>query len=143
MQYSAMPRGECIFCQIVKGELPSRVVMESETCMAFLDISPAGKGHTLVVPRQHYVDLFDIDPEVLGEVMKMSKEVGIFLDEKLSAEGSSLFQMNRSVGGQTIFHFHIHIVPRWQNDALVDPWIETPASDDLLSGVFHELMDGK
>ena len=132
---------ECIFCQIVDGLSPARVLLENEHCLAFLDIAPAGKGHTLVIPKKHYVDILDTASEALSEVMRMTKEVSHLLDTKLKPDGLSLFQMNRTAGGQTVFHFHMHIVPRWSDDSLIDPWVETLASATELNKIHTEITN--
>ena len=132
---------DCIFCHIVKGLSPSRVLLENEHCLAFLDIAPAGKGHTLVIPKKHSVDIFDTSSETLSEVMSMTKKVSQLLEIKINPEGLSLFQMNRTVGGQTVFHFHMHVIPRWRGDSLIDPWVETLASDEELNKVHSELTN--
>ncbi|HUW87982.1 MAG TPA: HIT family protein [Candidatus Paceibacterota bacterium] len=131
----------CIFCQIVEGQSPARVLLENEHCMAFLDIAPAGKGHTLVIPKKHSVDILDSASEALSEVMRMTKEVSQLLDTKLKPDGLSLFQMNRTAGWQTVFHFHVHIVPRWNGDSLIEPWVETLAPDLELNKVYSELTN--
>ena len=132
---------ECIFCHIVEGLSPARFLLENEHCLAFLDIAPAGKGHTLVIPKKHTVDILDTSSEALSELMQMTKEVSQLLDTKLKPDGLSLFQMNRTAGGQTVFHFHLHIVPRWRGDSLIDPWVETLAPDPELTKVYSELTN--
>ena len=132
---------DCIFCQIVKGLSPARVLLEDEQCLAFLDIAPAGKGHTLVIPKKHFVDILDIPSDSLVEVMKMTKEVSQLLEIKLKPEGLSLFQMNRTAGGQSVFHFHMHIVPRWSHDSLIDPWIETLAQTTELDEIHYKITN--
>ena len=131
--------GECIFCHIVEGLSPARVLLENEHCLALLDIAPAGKGHTLVIPKKHSVDILDTPSEALSEVMRMTKQVSQLLFTKLKPDGLSLFQMNRKAGGQTVFHFHMHVIPRWRDDTLIDPWIETLAPDSELNEVHYDL----
>ena len=132
---------ECIFCQIVEGHSPARVLLENEHCLAFLDIAPAGKGHTLVIPKKHSVDILDTSCEALSEIMRMTKQVSQLLDVKLKPDGLSLFQMNRTAGGQTVFHFHVHIIPRWSGDSLIDPWVETLAQATELNIIHSELTN--
>lgn len=132
----------CIFCEIVAGRSPARMLIENETCISFLDIAPASIGHTLVIPKSHYRDIFDIDEKVLSDCTELVKKVAELLDSKLSPEGSTIFQMNRRAGGQTVFHFHIHVVPRWSEDGLVDPWVEKLGSVSELDAV-HGLILGK
>lgn len=105
-----------------------------------MDIAPAGKGHTLIVPKNHSKDIFDIPGDELMDVIALTKQVALILDNKLGADGSTIFQMNRTEGGQTVFHFHFHVVPRWKNDALKDPWIEKLADDEILEETWKEIV---
>lgn len=132
---------KCIFCQIVEGLSPARVLLENEHCVSFLDIAPAGKGHTLVIPKKHSVDILDTASEALSEIMRMTKQVSQLLETKLKPDGLSLFQMNRTAGWQTVFHFHVHIIPRWSGDSLIEPWVETLAPDPELNRVHSELTN--
>jgi len=118
---------ECIFCNIVAGEIPSKKIFEDEQFFAFLDIFPAGRGHTLVIPKAHFADIHSIPAELYGGVAAAAKKVADLLQEKLGSEGTSIFQMNREAGWQTVFHAHIHVVPRWSGDALHKPWDIAPA----------------
>ena len=131
----------CIFCEIVAGRSSARVLLENDDCISFLDIAPASIGHALIIPKVHYRDIYDIDPGALSGVMKMTKDVAELIDVSLKPEGSSLFQMNRKVGGQTVFHFHFHVVPRWSGDGVIDPWVETMGSPSELDEI-HELILG-
>ena len=105
-----------------------------------MDIAPAGKGHTLVVPKIHSNDIFDIPSDELADVVNLTKQVALILDDKLGAQGSTIFQMNRKAGGQTVFHFHVHVVPRWENDDVRDPWIEKLAEDEFLEQTWKEII---
>ena len=113
---------DCIFCSIVEGSAPAEVIYEDASCIAILDINPATRGHSLVIPRAHHDDLFAL-PEDLGtEVMRATKRVAHAIDESLQPDGMNLVQANRKAGWQTIFHFHVHVVPRYKDDGLVPPW---------------------
>lgn len=136
----ATDHADCIFCRIVSGSAYCRKIAESSKSLAFLDIAPAGRGHTLVVPKSHSQDIFDIPDDELMDVIALTKQVALTLDKKLGADGSSIFQMNRTEGGQTVFHFHVHVVPRWQNDTLIDPWIEKLADDEILEEMWKEIV---
>ena len=131
---------ECIFCQILIGLLPARKIMENDRCLAFLDIAPAGRGHTLIVPKTHSEDIFEIDPGVLSDVMVMTQAVAKLLENQLRPDGMSLFQMNRFAGWQTVFHFHVHVIPRWSGDALVEPWVEKLAQEGDLETTYREII---
>ncbi len=102
----------CIFCQIVKGDAPAFVVAEDDKTLAFLDIGGT-EGHTLVVPRQHAADIWSLTEDDAGAVMRMAKRVAHLLDVRLLPEGMNLSQANREAAGQEVFHFHLHVIPRW------------------------------
>ena len=103
---------DCIFCKIVKGELPSFRVCEDEHTLVFLDLFPVTPGHTLVIPKQHASDLFEMDADTLAAVAATSLRVAHAIDEALAPDGLGVFQLNRAAAGQTVFHYHMHLLPR-------------------------------
>ena len=103
---------DCIFCKIVKGEIPSYKVYENDYVMAFLDINPYNPGHTLIIPKEHTLDISTIDDDMLLEVMKASKIVAKMVTEKLQADGFTLIQNNGFV--QEVKHFHLHVIPKYK-----------------------------
>lgn len=129
----------CVFCGIVRGTLPSHPVHEDDETLAFLDINPAAEGHTLVVPRQHADDLFDIDAEDAAAVMRTVRLVARRIDERLAPDGLTLVQTNRPAGWQDVFHLHVHLVPRWDGDDLARPWVPRPGRPDDLASVAERL----
>jgi histidine triad (HIT) family protein len=108
----------CIFCKIVKHEIPSSIVYETDTIMVFLDIRPLSLGHTLVIPKEHYVDLFDIPNQLLCDIHNATKLVSAAVKEATDADGISIIQQNGKAAGQDIFHLHVHIVPRYEGEKL-------------------------
>jgi len=108
----------CIFCKIVKGEIPCYKIFENENILAYLDIFPVNSGHTLIIPKEHCENIFDIDEETLQEITLKSKEIGINLKEKLGVENINVLQSNGKTAGQEIFHYHMHIIPRYENDKM-------------------------
>ncbi|MFH1505462.1 MAG: HIT family protein [archaeon] len=112
---------ECIFCKIVKGELPSSKVYENEKVLAFLDINPTSKGHTLVIPKEHYKDIFDIPEDLLKEVIAMVKKIAPAVQKGAKADGLTIGQSNGKAAHQVIPHIHFHIMPRKDGDGM-DPW---------------------
>jgi len=131
----AMP--DCIFCKIVEGSIPSHKVYEDDHCYAFLDIFPANRGHTLVIPKKHVKDIHEADAETYAHVAAAAKKVADLLAGKLGSEGTTIFQMSREAGWQTVFHLHMHVIPRWEDDGLHKPWDIAPASDAQLLDVLH------
>ena len=126
---------DCVFCGIVRGTVPSHLVHEDGQTLAFLDINPAADGHTLVVPKQHADDLFDIDADSAAAVMRTVKVVADRIAERLAPDGLTLFQANRAAGWQDVLHLHVHLVPRWDGDGLVRPWQPAPAAGHRLAAV--------
>ncbi|MBV8429577.1 MAG: HIT domain-containing protein [Solirubrobacterales bacterium] len=119
---------DCIFCQIVAGEIPAQIVAEDERTVAFMDISPATRGHALVVPRRHARDLLEIEPAELEAVAVAAQRVAARMPERLGADGVNLLNSCGRAAWQTVFHFHIHVIPRYSGDPLRLPW--TPAEGD-------------
>ena len=130
---------ECIFCKIVAGSIPSHKVFEDEYCYAFLDIFPANRGHTLVIPKKHVKDIHDADAQTYSKVASAAKEVADLLANKLESEGTTIFQMSREAGWQTVFHLHMHVIPRWKDDGLHKPWDIAPAADSDLREVLQQI----
>lgn len=130
---------QIVFCQIVAGEAPAYVVAEDDHTRAFLDRGQATEGHTLVVPRQHAGDIWDIAPEDAAAVMVMAKRVAHLLEHRLAPDGLNLTQSNRPAGWQDVFHFHLHVIPRWSDDGLVPPWRPTHPSDGQLEATLARL----
>jgi histidine triad (HIT) family protein len=132
-------KDDCIFCRIVAGGSPARRVAESRRAMAFLDLNPATDGHTLVIPKVHADDIWDLGDEDGAAVWELTRRVADRLRDVLAPHGLTLFQANRVAGWQDIFHFHVHLVPRWTGDALVKPWRRTRADDVALDRVAERL----
>ena len=130
---------DCIFCAIVAGQAPARVVHETPRTLAFLDVNPATRGHTLVVPRGHARDLHDVAADDLAEVAATAQQVAAAAVSHLGAAGVNLVQSSGAVAFQTVFHLHVHVIPRYLDDGLVLPWVPAPgdaaamdaAADDL------------
>ena len=117
---------DCIFCKIVAGELPATVVAADERSLAFLDISPATRGHTLVIPRAHSADIHEIGAEDLAACAAMAQLIAGRVRERLGAEGVNLLHSSGAAAWQTVFHFHIHVIPRYAGDPLRLPWVPAP-----------------
>jgi histidine triad (HIT) family protein len=122
----------CTFCDIVAGTAPSERVAENGRALAFMDINPATDGHTLVISKAHAVDVWDLTPEDGAAVWDLAMHVSSGIRDGLGPDGLTMFQANRSAGWQEVFHFHLHLLPRWDGDALVKPW---SVSDALRGGI--------
>ena len=110
-----MRKDDCIFCKIIAGEIPSNTIYEDDDFKVIMDIAPATKGHALVLPKNHFDNIYDIDPEVLGKAVKVAQKVIKHATEVLGCEGYNLLQNNGEVAGQTVFHFHMHLIPRYES----------------------------
>ncbi len=108
----------CIFCKIVRKQAPSSILYEDDSVMAFLDIRPLNMGHTLVIPKAHYVDIFGIPEKELTAVHKVSKLLAVAVKKAAGADGISIIQQNGKAAGQDIFHLHVHVVPRFEGQKL-------------------------
>lgn len=131
---------ECLFCGIVAGTIPSRKIFENDDTLAFLDIFPASKGHTLVIPKNHSTDIHDTDSLAYSAVASSVKVVADLLAKKLDSDGTTIFQMNKQAGWQTVFHLHMHVIPRWSGDNLYKPWDIKSATDTELESVLTSIV---
>ena len=110
-----MKKDDCIFCRIAAGEIPSNTIYEDGEFRVILDLAPASKGHALILPKEHYADIYEIDEETAGKAMKLAKRMTTHMTKALACDGFNILQNNHEVAGQTVFHFHIHLIPRYQN----------------------------
>ncbi len=125
----------CVFCAIVAGVEPAHVVWDDTETMAFLALRPASPGHTLVVPKVHAEDIWAIEPGTFASVAHAVHAVSALVGERLEPDGLTLFQTNRPAGWQSVFHLHVHVVPRYVNDDLIQPWSERPHDGAELQAV--------
>jgi histidine triad (HIT) family protein len=130
---------DCIFCKILAGELPARIVDEDEATIAFMDIAPATRGHALVIPRNHSADLASIPAADLQAVALAAQRLGSRMRERLGADGVNLLNACGAAAWQTVFHFHIHVIPRYNDDPLRLPWVPSPGDPDQIAAVAQEL----
>ncbi|CAB4937550.1 unannotated protein [freshwater metagenome] len=130
---------DCIFCKIVAGELPSLVVAEDDRTIAFLDVNPATPGHTVVIPKDHHRDLLTIDDDVLAATTATARRVAALLSDRLDAVGVNLLNNCGAQAWQTVFHFHLHVVPRYASDPLTLPWVPAPGDRDEITATHATL----
>ena len=117
-----MKDSNCIFCKIANGEIPSRTIEEKDMFKVVLDVGPATKGHALILPKDHYTNLYDLPEDVAAEVYKTAKKIALKMKEKLGCDGVNIVQNNEEAAGQTVFHFHMHVIPRYKDDGQVIGW---------------------
>lgn len=111
-----MKDGNCIFCRIANGEIPSRTLYEDDAFRVILDLNPATKGHALILPKDHYKNLYEIDDSTAAKVLPLAKKMAVRMADKLGCDGLNVIQNNNEIAGQTVFHFHLHLVPRYSDD---------------------------
>ncbi len=131
---------DCIFCKIVAGELPATKLHEDERTLAFMDINPATRGHVLVIPREHARDIHEIPREDLAAVIGVAQEIAGRQRDKLGAAGVNLLNSNGRAAWQTVFHYHLHVIPRYADDPLRLPWTPGPGDPDEIAAAGAELQ---
>ena len=130
----------CIFCKIANGEIPSKTLYEDERFRVILDLGPMAKGHALLLPKEHFADLYELPDDWAADAMKLAKRMAVRLRGSLRADGLNIMQNNGAAAGQTIFHFHIHLIPRYQNDGHTMGWAAGEASDEELTAVQKQVV---
>ena len=119
----------CIFCKLANGEIPSATLYEDDEFRVILDLGPATRGHALILPKDHFRNLYEIDEEVAAKAFKLAKKMVIKLTEVLGCDGYNIVQNNEEVAGQTVFHFHMHLIPRYKDDDAEFGWKTHELSD--------------
>ncbi len=113
-----MKKDDCIFCKIASGEIPSTTIYEDDYNKVFFDINPASKGHCLIVPKEHYDNIYDLDEEAAGRLFGLATKVANGLKKELDLEGLNILQNNGEIAGQTVYHIHLHLIPRYAGDTV-------------------------
>ncbi len=134
-----MAAEDCIFCKIVAGEIPAQIVDDDEHTLAFMDIAPATRGHLLVIPKLHTQDLWEIGPDQLRAVAATAQRLALQVRDRLGADGVNLINSCGSQAWQTVFHFHVHVIPRYTGDPLRLPWEPTPGDPEAIAAVADQL----
>lgn len=117
-----MRENDCIFCKIANGDIPSKVLYEDDEFKVILDLGPATRGHALILPKNHYKNLYELPDETAAAVMLLAKKMAALMTEKLGCDGFNLVQNNGRAAGQTVFHFHLHLIPRYEDDGQTLGW---------------------
>lgn len=128
-----------IFSRIASGDIPAITVYEDADTLAFLDISPASKGHTLVIAKAEYPDIYSIPPALLVAVGATVQRIAVALHAALQPDGLNILQNNGSAAGQTVFHYHVHLIPRWNGDQVVQPWRTLDMQQDELRAIAAQI----
>ncbi len=113
---------KCIFCKLANGEIPTATLYEDEDFRVILDASPAAKGHALIIPKEHYANLYELDDELAAKVLVLAKKMITKLTDILGCDGYNIVQNNGEAAGQTVYHFHLHMIPRYKDDGVGIGW---------------------
>jgi histidine triad (HIT) family protein len=130
---------DCIFCKIAAGELDAQIVAEDEHTVSFMDINPWTRGHALVIPRRHSRNLYEIGEEDLDRTMQGAKRLALMMRDRLGCDGVNLLNSCEPAAWQTVFHFHVHVIPRYEDDPLRLPGQPMDVGQDDLAGVASDL----
>lgn len=136
-----MRKDDCIFCKIAAGEIPSGTLYEDGQFRVILDLGPATKGHALILPKEHAANLYELPDETAAEAMKLAKKMALLLKGKLHCDGLNLVQNNGEVAGQTVSHFHLHLIPRYKGDGQKINWVPSQPSREELEAVRKEIAE--
>lgn len=135
-----MKEETCIFCKIANGEIASKTLYEDEEFRVILDLSPAAKGHALILPKNHYKNLYELPEETAGRVMILAKKMAGRITDKLHCDGFNLVQNNGEIAGQTVFHFHMHLIPRYEDDNQKIGWKPGKPSEQELEEIRAQIV---
>lgn len=136
-----MKKEDCIFCKIANGEIPSRTVYEDENFRVILDLGPATKGHALILPKEHADNLFELPAEIAAQVLPMAQKVAAKMKANLHCDGLNLVQNNGEIAGQTVMHFHMHMIPRYEDDGQKILWNPGEPSAEELDAILKQILE--
>lgn len=134
-----MREENCIFCKIIGGEIPSAKLYEDEDFVIILDAGPASLGHALILPKEHYANVFEMPEELLAKCVNLAKVWGEKLVKTLNADGLNLVQNNGLAAGQTVFHYHLHMIPRYENDQVGELWTPGKLTDEMRQEILEKV----
>lgn len=127
-----MRKDDCIFCKIANGEIPSETIYEDDMFRTIMDLGPASKGHALILPKQHYRDICDLDRETAEKVLPLAAKIGEAMKKSLGCKGFNVVQNNGKEAGQTVFHYHVHLIPRYEEGPDMVSWAPGKADPEEL-----------
>ena len=133
-------KDDCIFCKLANGIFQTNSIYEDEDFNVILDAGPATKGHALILPKEHYDNLYELPDELVAKAMVLAKKLAVNAKEKLNADGVNIVQNNEEAAGQTVMHYHLHIIPRYNNDGQHILWNPTTPEADELTDIKNKLM---
>lgn len=131
----------CIFCRIANKEIPGKIIYEDDICVAFLDLSQTTNGHTLVIPKKHFKNFLEVDDDTLAHMIKVTKDIANKIVTKLNANGVNILTNANEVAGQTVMHFHLHIIPRYDNNDQIEINFSDRSNEVNLDSLFNQIME--
>lgn len=134
-----MKNENCIFCKIAAGEIPSATIYEDDDFRVILDIEPASKGHALILPKEHYANLYELPEELAAKALVVAKKVVTKMTDVVGCDGYNVLQNNGEVAGQTVFHFHMHLIPRYKDDDVTIKWNPGALTDELKTDILKNM----
>ena len=129
----------CIFCKIANGEIPAATLYEDEDFRVILDLGPASKGHALILPKTHAANIYELPEELAGKAMILAKKMAAKMTEALECVGFNIVQNNGEIAGQTVFHFHMHLIPRYQVDGVGLTWTPGELTDEVREEILSKM----
>lgn len=134
-----MIKDDCIFCKLANHVFDTNIIYEDTDFTVILDAAPANPGHALILPKNHYQDVFDIDSEILGKAMQLAKKIAVKQTEVLGCDGVNIIQNNKEAAGQSVLHYHLHVIPRFSNDGQKMLWKPGEISDEKQKEIREKL----
>ena len=129
----------CIFCKIANGEIPAATLYEDENFRVILDLGPASKGHALILPKSHAANIYELSDEMAAKAMILAKKMATAMTAALKCDGFNIVQNNGECAGQTVFHFHMHLIPRYDGEKTIIDWDHKEFSDDEMKAICNEM----
>ncbi|MDY3920289.1 MAG: HIT family protein [Candidatus Limivivens sp.] len=136
-----MRDADCIFCKIANGEIPSATIHEDEDFRVILDLGPASKGHALILPKEHFANVFEIPEELAAKAFVLAKKIAAKMVDALECDGVNILQNNGTAAGQTVFHFHMHLIPRYENDQVGITWVPGSLTEEVKEEILSKLAE--
>ena len=136
-----MTKDNCIFCKIANGEIPSKALYEDDAFKVILDLGPATKGHALILPKDHADNLYELSDEIASKVLVLAKKMAALMTDKLQCDGCNLVQNNGEAAGQTVNHFHMHLIPRYVDDGQTINWVPGSPSQEELEEIKNQITE--
>lgn len=130
---------DCIFCKIANGEFDSFTVYEDNDFRGIMDISPASRGHVIILPKKHAADIYELEDDIASKIYVVAKKIATAVKEVTGCDGVNVLQNNGEAAGQTVFHLHMHVIPRWNDDSIKITWEQTEVEQEVLKGLAEDI----